>query len=181
MKFDDLVDAYLTEASEIIKEIKTMPVSTQKKGINTETFKVGKHEYTISMTHADDIDEFYEEISDDWDETNILYKTGLEDKITDSSRGFYSVYFSKQGDGMSISDISHVGIKNAITVFATVGDYIMKKFRGKKGYVLHFTSDNSEPSRVKLYNRLIQFLSAKLSLKSMVTKGNINTHYFLYS
>ena len=89
MKFDDLVDAYLTEASKIIKEIKTMPVSTQKKGINTETFKVGKHEYTISMTHADDIDEFYEEISDDWNETNILYKSGLEDKITDSSGGFY--------------------------------------------------------------------------------------------
>jgi hypothetical protein len=120
------------------------------------------------MTHADDIDEFYEEISDDWDETNILYKTGLENKITDSSRGFYSVYFSKQGDGMSISDISHVGVKNAITVFATVGDYIIKRFRGKKGYVLHFTSDNNEPSRVKLYNRLIKFLSAKLSLKSMV-------------
>jgi len=82
---------------------------------------------------------------------------------------------------MNRMDISHVGIKNAITVFATVGDYIIKRFKGKKGYVLHFTSDNSEPSRVKLYNRLIKFLSAKLSLKSMVTKGDISTHYFLYS
>ena len=118
----------------------------------------------------------------------IFEESSLSD-IPSENRGVYHFQFSKEmGNADFPSDersYDITGSGNEFKVFSTVINTIrifLNELRrdGKQLNQLTFLADKSEPSRVKLYNKLVKTLTKKNNLSYHVKDTTRTIYYYLY-
>jgi len=138
-------------------------------------FKVGENDYVVHVQKADFYTkrirsaiarspEFDDRLSVD---PKQLSKIWLQNPV-------YTVIFYKQGDGFSVFSIT--GDRNAYVVFATVIDAVEELISELNARLITFSADVGEPSRIKMYERLVKRLD---SVESFTYTDRIEVSYYL--
>ena len=169
---------------DLLKEIQTQPLT-----LDGDKFEINDSIYNIEIGSSDEFENFLFDISSGMDERDELERLEIDNHVNLDVNAFYTVYFQKDyhkyaqrgQDYKSLTKLSPVGVSQAIKVLSTVGHYVINKFKGQQSYVLHFSADLDEPSRIKLYNRLVKVLENRLSLQLFICNTSSDRHYFLYT